>query len=644
MITFFRKALSSWIVLALLGLVLVAFIVTGVGDPFGGGGPAPGSLAKVGDRNINENEFRQQFDRMLQRAREQNPTATAQQAAQQGMIEQLLDQLIGASAIEQFGRKQGVAYGEAAVDREIASIPAFQIAGRFDQQTYEQALAAQRLTDRELRDAVRGDAIRRQVLLPIAYGAQPPQALAAPYASLLLESRRGSIATIPTERITGVPAPTDAQVNAYYQSNIRNYTIPERRAFRYALITKADIVNRVSISDADIKRYYDEHLANYGGVEQRRLSQVVVQDQAVAQRIAARAKAGESFAAVANQLAGYGAEDIALGTLPQARLAETTNAEIARAAFSQPAGSIVGPVRSDFGWHVLRVDAITPGNARPLASVRDEIVATLRTERAEDLMSDRVAEIEDALADGQSVSDVAKANGLQIVEVPPVTRDGRIQNNPTFKLAPQAVPLVARAFDANAGDEPTVQEIDKDTFAVMDVTDVVQPSPVPLAQIRQAVAADWTRAQRMQRAKQIADAVVAEVSKGTPLAQALAKRGMPAPRDVSGRRIEIARGGQQVPPPLALMFTLPQNTARSLQAPAGLGYFVVKVDQVTPGDPKSMPQVLQATHAQMAQAAGEELIGQFAHAVEGVIGVKRNEDAIRAIRQRYLGEVDLTEQ
>ena len=644
MISFFRKALSSWIVLALLGLVLVAFIVTGIGDPFGGAGPAPGSLVKVGDRNITEAELTRQFDQMLARAREQNPTATAEQAARQGMVEQLADQLAGGAALEQLGSKLGVAYGETAVDREIAAIPAFQIAGRFDQGTYEAALAGQRLTDRELRESIRRDGIRGQMLLPVAYGAQAPGALAAPYASLLLESRRGAIATVPADRIGGIEAPTDAQVEAHYRANLRNYTIPERRAFRYALVSRDEIASGVSIPDADVKRYYDERRETYGGIEQRRLSQVVVQDQAAAQRIAARTRAGEDFAKLAAELAGYGAADLALGTLPQTRLAETTSAEIARAAFAQPAGGLVGPLRSEFGWHVVRVDAVVPGRARPIAEVRDEIVAALRAERVEDLLSDRVAEVEDALADGQSVTDVAKTYGLRTTDVPAVTRDGRTPASPGYALPPQAAALVSKAFDAAEDEEPSVHEIDKDSFAVLDVTDVIAPAPVPLAQIRQAVAADWTRDQRRQRARQVADAIVAEVARGTPLAQALAKRGMPAPRPFAGRRLDLSRQGQRVPPPLALMFTLPADAVRSLEAPNDLGYFIVKVDQIVPGDPAGVPGVLQGTQAQMSQTVGDELVAQFARAAEGDIGVERDPEAIRRLRQRYLGQVDPTEQ
>ncbi|MFC3713888.1 SurA N-terminal domain-containing protein [Sphingoaurantiacus capsulatus] len=644
MLTFFRKALSSWIVLALLGLLLVAFVITGIGDPFGGGGaPSAGSLVRVGDKNIGEPEFRQRFDQLLQRARQSNPTVTAVQAAQQGAVEQLIDQMEGLEALSQFAAKEGLTYSEAAIDREIAGIPAFQIAGRFDQATYEQALAAQRMTDRELRDGLRSDATRRQLLVPITFGATAPLALGEPYASLLLERRTGAVATVPAERMTSVGAPTDAQINAFYRANIAQFTLPERRAFRFALISRADAVARVSIPEADIQKYYDERKAIYGGVEQRELSQVVVQDQAVAQRIAQRAKAGEAFATVAQQLGGYSASDIALGVLNEEKLTEATNAKIAAAAFDTASGGVIGPVKSDFGWHVLRVDSIVPGVSRSLAQVRDEIVTTLRTERADDMLSDQVAAIEDALADGQSFADVTAEYKLKTVAVPPATREGQTTDNSGFSLPPQAAPLVAQAFEHNAGDEPTVQELDKETFAVLEVTDVTAPTPVPLAQVKQAVAAQWLIDARMKAAKAMADAIIAEVKAGTTLAAALSKRSLPPAAPFDGQRVQISQGGQ-VPPPLALLFTQPKGSVRPLAGPGGLGYFIVATDTVTPGDPSTMPQVLQATQAEMQRNVGEELLNQFAHAVEKQIGVSRNDTAIKAMKARYLGQAPATDE
>ncbi|MDO9487024.1 MAG: peptidylprolyl isomerase, partial [Sphingomonadaceae bacterium] len=127
------------------------------------------------------------------------------------------------------------------------------------------------------------------------------------------------------------------------------------------------------------------------------------------------------------------------------------------------------------------------------------------------------------------------------------------------------------------------------------------------------------------------------------LAQALSTRGMPPAQPFQGRRVEIAQNGQ-VPPPLALMFTMPKGSVRALIGPENLGYFVVTTDEVAPGDPSTMPQVLQATQAEMQRNVGEELLSQFARAVELKIGVRRDDSAIRAVKQRYLGQAPVADE
>ena len=636
MLSLIRRTLNSWVVLLLLGLLVVAFVVTGVRDPFGSGGVAGGSLAKVGRHNITEAEFAQEFDRFMRRAREQSPTLTNAEAAKQGAVEQVLDQMVRAQALEQFGRQQGVSISQRAVDGQIASIPAFQSGGKFDEATFRRLLAEQRISEKQLREGIAGDAIRSQLIQNLAIGATVPTGLVAPYASLLLEVRSGSIGAVPANADVGLP--TDAQLDAFYKAHLSAYTIPERRSFRYALLTQAIAMAGVTISDAEIKRYYDEHQDLYGGIEQRQLAQAVVPGQDVAGKIAARVRAGEPFAKVAAELAGFSAADIDVGQVTEKRFAESTSPAVAAAAFKAAANGVAGPIKSDFGWHVVQVVKVIPSPKRSLDEARGEIVAKLRDEHAQDALSDAVAAAQDAFEGGQSFAEVAKAKKLTIVEVPAVTVAGTAPGT-TYRPDPAIAPLVKQAFDPENSGQPTVQQVDKQTFALLDVGDTVAASPVPLAQIRQQVAANWIAVERMDRARATANAIVAEASKGKPLPAAFAERKLALPQLASIRRIDL---GQQVKvtPPIAALFTLSQGGARAIPAPNGAGWIVVRVDKVTPGDPSREPGIAQATRAQIATALPDELARQFTNAVEREVGVQRDLKAIARVRARYLGGGD----
>ena len=103
------------------------------------------------------------------------------------------------------------------------------------------------------------------------------------------------------------------------------------------------------------------------------------------------------------------------------------------------------------------------------------------------------------------------------------------------------------------------------------------------------------------------------------------------------QRMEIARGGQQVPPPLLALFSLPQGRARIMPAPNGQGWFVVHHAQRTPGDASSQPQLIQTTRNEFNNSAAEELAQQFARALEQRFEVERNDEAIARVRRRLSG-------
>ena len=648
MLQFFRKWLTSWPVLALLSFVLVAFVVTGVKDPFGGPAGGTGSdVARIGKAGISETALLAQFDRTIKSARAQNPTLTAQAAAQEGGLTQVLEQMIGSTALEQYAAKLGISISDRAVDGQIADIEAFRVNGKFDQATFKRILAEQRISERELRTDLRGGLIRRQLLVPVAVAAQVPRGLAEPYAALLLEKRSGQIAMIPVSAVPAPPALTDAQIKAYYDANKARYTLPERRGFRYAMIDREAIAAGVSVSDADINKYFDANRERFGGVETRRLAQVVVDSEAKAKAIVAAVRGGAPFARVAADEGGFSATDIALGTQSKAKFAGATSAAIANAAFALPVGGVTDPIKSDFGWHVVTVEAITPVNPRGVAAAKDEITATLRREKLETALADTVAQIEDGFSSGASFAELAKKFNLTVVTVPPMTADGRTMDSTTFVFAPGAEQLLPKAFNADPADAGSVVELGEGAgtgqYAVLELGTIVPPTPAALDKIRPAVVAAWEADARMKTLKTKVDAVLAAVAKGSSLDAALAAQQLPAAQPIAGRRIDVAQQAQ-VAPPVQMFLGLPKGVAKSLAAPNGGGYFIMKVDSITPGDLATVPQLLDATRAQFAQLAPEELSGAFARAAEREVGVKRNPAALAAATKRVLGEGDAAAQ
>lgn len=641
MFSFFRRGASAKIMLVFLGLALFAMVVTGFGTGGGGigvGGLGATTVATVEGEEITAAEVTDQVQRQLARMREQQPELDMGRFLAGGALEEIVDQMIGLLANTVFGREQGLAASKTMIDREIASIPAFQnLAGQYDPAALQGALEREGMTEAQLREDIARQLIQRQLLLPVAGSAHVPQGLAHQYASLLLESRSGMIGVVPAEAMGPGREPTQQEVAAFYQENQTRYTIPERRVVRYALFGPQQVAEQIRATDAEIAAAYRQNPA-YQARESRKLSQVVLPDEAAARAFVQQASGG-SFAQAASA-AGFSAEDTNLGELTKEALARTSSEAVANAAFSAAEGAVVGPVQSELGWHVLRVDDVVATPARPLASVRAEIAAQVEQQKAQNALADLAEGIEAQIEEGATLPEIAQARGLQLRETPPVTATGQAPGNPQFQPPAELAPLLETAFDMEAGEEPVIEPIaDGQAYALIAIGDVTPAAAPPLAQIAERVKADLVAKRANERARAVAASIVAKINAGTPPADAFrqAEVQLPAPESVSATRREIAREGGQVPPPLAMLFSLPRGKARVLEAPNGAGWFVVALQNVVPGDANKEPGLTEAVRGQFAQVLGDEYGRQFSNAIRNDLEVKRNEDALRKLRGDLTG-------
>lgn len=647
MLSIFRRGLTAKIMLGVLAIAVFAIVVTGFGtDGMGGlggtGGTGGGTLVSAGDQEITTAEMTDQVNRQLDRARQQNPELDLGTFFGGGAYEEILRQLVAQKAMLAFGEEAGIAASKRMIDGQIASIPAFKnLAGQFDQQAFRAAIQREGVSEDQLRRELAATLIERQILLPVAGSARVPQAMAVQYASLLLEQRSGTVGLVPAAAMGVGREPSDAEVAAFYRENQGRYTIPERRTLRYAVIGPEQVAAAARPTEAEIAAAYQAQAAKYGARETRTLSQVVLPDQAAARAFAAKLAGGTSFAQAAAQ-AGFSAADIAVGEQTRQDFVRLTSDAIANAAFAAAQGTATQPIQSPLGWHVVRVDSINRIAATPLAAVRPELEQQIGQRKLGEALADKVARVEDALGGGSSFEEVARAEGLAIQETPPITATGQQPGVAGWQAPPEVAPLLKAAFDMDADEDPVVETIvPNQRFAVMAIGRALPAAPPPLAQIAPVVKADLVRRRAADRAKAVATALVAKINAGVPAARAFAEARvkLPAPQPVSSRRLDIARPNQPVPPPLAMLFSLPKGKARLLAAPNGQGWFVVHLENTVPGNAGSAPGLVQATKTQFQQILGQEYAEQFTRAVEKRVNVKRDEEGIRTLKRQLQGGV-----
>ncbi|TKD50134.1 peptidylprolyl isomerase [Sphingomonas baiyangensis] len=641
MLSFIRRLTNSRIgvivTLGVLAIIALAFGLTDLSNVAPTGGPQGQTVATVGDAAITDRELEERTRIALNAAREQNPDLDISSFVGAGGLEGVLSRVIGSVALEQFADASGMVASKALIDGRIASIPAFQgFNGQFDQATFERALASNQITQQQLRDDIRREIFAQWLLAPTTGASQVARQHALPYASLLLERRQADIAFVPA-RADAAAAPSDAQLTAFYNSNRSRYMLPERRVLRYALVSPESVAAATQVTDADLQAAYRAAAARYGASTARSVDQVIVADEAAARRIATAVRGGTSIADAAR---GAGLVPTTIEDASQEALAGRTSAAVAAAAFAAGEGEVAGPVRSPLGWHVLRVSDVTQTPARSLAEVREELTAEVRQRKATEAIGATQDRLDTGITDGATFDELIAETRLEARQTPPVTARGFDPDRPA-EPDPTIARIAEAGFAAEEGDSPQLVAMGEDgSFALVALQRVVPAAARPLASIRETVARDYRLDQARQAARTQANRVIANVNRGTALRQAIGAAGIQAPpvQSIDVSRADLAARRQQLPPPVALMFSMKEGTAKLLEAPDRSGWFVVAVTGIDRGDASKDDNAINATRAGLGGVVGSEYAEQFTNAAQAVVGVTRDADAVARVRGSLTGE------
>jgi peptidyl-prolyl cis-trans isomerase D len=644
MLKAFRSLSRSKVGVGLFAVFLVAvaasFALADINNlGFSTGGATSGTIAKVGRESVSVAELRSRVQSAYDVARQQRPDLTLQSFVAQGGVEAVLNRMVDGIAVELFAKREGMGVSRKMQDAQIASTPAFRgLDGRFDQSQFEAFLTRQGITEKQVRADLSRDMYLNQLLVPATGATRAPAGLTLPYASMMLEARQGRALLVPTAAFRPA-APSDAELQAFYRTNIGRYTIPQRRVIRYAVVDRAAVAAAAQPTEAEIAGAYSAAKADYAGKETRTITQVILPTEAAAKDLAAKVAAGTPIAEAAR---AAGLESVTLEGQTRADYQRASSDAVAAAVFGTAAGKLAAPTRSPLGWHVARVDAVQTTPARTLDQVRGEISAKLAKEKGDAAFADLVAKIEEAVADGSTFDEVVAANKLTPVTTPAVLATGRTAEAPDAAPAPELAALVKIAFDGEPDEEPMVEQIvPNERAAIYKVEQVVQPTPRPFAEVRERVANDFGTERGLAEARKVADAIAAKVNGGQPLAQAASGTGasLPAPTQVSGLRRDLLQpqGQARMPTEVALLFSTRQGKASVAPAPALGGWYVVQLEQVQRGDARSQPGLVEATASQFGPVLGQEYAQQLIAAMRQAIGVDINREAVTKLKRDLLG-------
>ncbi len=628
-----RASTQTWIgrtiMTIVMGFLIIAFGFWGIADIFRGFGA--NRLARVGSIEITTEAYRNAYQNELLRIQEQQRRAiSANEAHQMGLDRQVLGRLLSDAVLDQEAHRLGLAMSDQALADRVFLDEAFKGAnGQFDRGLFEERLRDAGISESRFVAEQRASYLRSEIIAVLDTNLAAPKAMLDLINRYYNETRSIDYFVLPKTAAGAIPAPSDADLKAYYGAHRNAYRTPEYRKISVLVVTPATLADRFlkihPFSDAEIAKRYDEvKAARYTQPEHRDVEQIVFPDEAAAAAASEKLSGGESFGALVAERK-LPPKDVDLGMVTKADLADKA---VADAAFTLPPGGISKPVKTQFGWAIVRAVMAIPPVVEPLSVVKSALVEEIALARAGGEMSRIHDAIEDRRADGKSVAEAAQSAGLAARTVDAIDAQGRDKNgNPVADLDdPAALSKAVFASDVGVDNEP-INAHDGGTVW-FDVLGIEPARLQSFDEVKQKVAEAWTDEETSKRLASKAADLVNKLNAGETLAAAAASQG-----DLGIKHLaHLMRSNAQElsRTQLAQVFDRSVGTAGSAPDEDGTRIlFKVADAKVPPLDVNR--QDLHNVVDQMKTALDDDLLAEYVGQIQNEIGIEINQPALASI-------------
>ncbi|WP_372572879.1 peptidyl-prolyl cis-trans isomerase [Ruegeria jejuensis] len=487
------KKMSKTFVWILMGLLMVGLAGFGAVDMLG----TARTVATVGDETISIDEYYRELQGEIRALQQQTGRGlTMSQARELGLDQLALSRLVALAALDHEVTQLGVSLGDENLQQEIMEIPAFQgVNGGFDREAYRFAVEQAGLSESEFEDNLRKESARTLVQSALISGVSMPDTFAQTMTDFVGARRSFTVATLGADQLqTEITTPTEAQISDYYDTNIDQFTLPRTKRVTYALLSPEAMLDQVEVDEESIRNLYETREAEFNQPARRLVERLVFSDAEAAQSALAQIEVnGTSFEKLVEDR-GLTMVDVDLGDLSATELGDAADG-----IFAAEIGAVVGPLPSDLGPALYRVNGTLEARETPFEEVEAELRDELAAARARRLLEGEAENLNDLLAGGATLEELGDEAGMEVGQIDwtEESSDG-VAAYDGFRAA---------ASNVQEGDFPEIDFLEDGSLFALRLDEVLEPRPEPLEQARESVIAAWQQAET--------EAALAEMAQGT---------------------------------------------------------------------------------------------------------------------------------
>jgi peptidyl-prolyl cis-trans isomerase D len=614
-----RDNIPKWITGLILGLLVIPFAFWGINSYFTAS--ADNSAAVVNGDPISPGDYQRAYQGQYARLQQYYGQAFRPELIDEKRLhQQVLDNLISETLLNQQVAKDHYAVGDAQLVDAIQKMPQFQVGGKFSAQAYRATLAASGMTPEEFERRDREGIVVGQFQSSVADSAIATPAELAAATGVRAQQRDVAYLLVSSKRFLATAQASDAEVEAYYKAHQADFMTPEKVTLAYAELDEAQLAKQMQPSDADLQVLYQQQIDKYRQDETRDARHILIKVEGDDPKVDAAAKgkaedvlrqikAGGDFAKLAEKYSddpGSAKQGGELGDVSRGIMVKPFEDALFAIAKTD---DIAGPVRTQFGYHIIQLEAVHAAVVKPFAEVKPQLLADFQKKQADDkyfALGDQLANL--AYEHPDTLDEVSKQLNLPIQTVADVTRDAGegVGANPDVRKAAFSEQVLTQGNNS----EPV--PVGTNHVVVVRVKGHVPSEAMPLAQVKDKITALVKQQHAADATAKLAASLLDGLKKGQDPAAAAKSTGAGVSLVSPGF---VGRNQQGIAPEIlsaAFGATQPSTGVKSYASAhlAGGDEAVVMVNAVKPGDASALPD--QARKMALAALSREDGSAEFA--------------------------------